>query len=372
MLRSGLSAQDSGGREKFYTLELGRFLAALAVMLAHWFGEINGHAFAGFKIFGGFMPPFALAVQYFFVLSGFVMARAHHQDFGKWRSPLKFWWRRGWRVYPVYWLTLILPAYFLWGALKQPYFAFRILSLAPLNTGEFIPPAWTLRYEMGFYLVFGIALLPFIGRWVLALWVALVLWSCAPLAVLAFLHIPPAVGLHQLIKTTGIRLFDNADNYFLAGLLAGAISVKYAPGLRLSAVITLLALICMVLYQPTFHWGHTYGTRTDQAMGYALVLGALLLGITGLEQARWLRLPRFCGVLGALSYPLYITHTAVMLIFDVNTQHMKWQVPVLYVICLLGIVVYLAIAQGVTILYDQPIQRAVRRLNRAWVRRFAS
>lgn len=372
MIRSGLSPQGNGGREKFYTLELGRFLAALAVMLAHWFGEMNGHAYAGFKIFGGSMPPFALAVQYFFVLSGFVMARAHHQDFGKWRSPLKFWWRRGWRVYPVYWLALTLPAYFLWGALKQPYFAFRIFSLAPLNTGDFIPPAWTLRYEMGFYLIFGIALLPFIGRWVLAAWVALVLWNCAPPAMLAFLHVPAAVGLHHLITITGLHLFDNADIYFLAGLLAGAISVNYAPGLWLSAVTTLLAVICMLLYQPTFHWGHTYGTLMSQAMGYALVLGALLLGITGLEQAGALRVPRLCGALGALSYPLYITHTAVMLIFNVNTQHMKWHAPVLYIICLLGIVVYLAIAQGVTVLYDQPIQRAIRRFNRAWARRRAS
>lgn len=362
MLRSQQPLQK-GGKEKLYTLELGRFLAAAAVMLAHWFGEVNGHSASGSPIFGGLMPPFAVAVQYFFVLSGFVMARAHHQDFGKWRSPLKFWWRRGWRVYPVYWLALLIPTYFLWGALKQPYFAFRIISLAPLNTGDFIAPAWTLRYEIGFYLVFGLALLPFVGRWILALWVALVLWSCASPTMLIFLHLPQAVWLHDFIKATGIRLFDNADNYFLAGLLAGAISVKCPPSVRISAVITALAVVGVLLFQPTFHWGHTYGTRMSQAMGYALVLGALLLGVTGLEQKGWIRLPRLCAKLGALSYPLYITHTAVMLIFDVNTQHIKWHEPALYAVCLLGVVGYLVIAQGVTVLYDQPIQRAVKRLN---------
>ena len=368
MLRSQKLPQ-SGGAEKFYTLELGRFLAAAVVMLAHWFGEVNGHSASGRDIFGGFMPPFALAVQYFFVLSGFVMARAHHQDFGKWRAPVKFWWRRGWRIYPVYWLALLIPTYFLWGALKQPYFAFRIISLAPLNTGDFIAPAWSLRYEVGFYLIFGVALLPFIGRWVLALWVALVLWSCAPYGLLTVLHIPHPIWLHGFIKATGIRLFDGADSYFLAGLLAGAISLKQPLSLRVSTVVTVLAVLGMLLFQHDFDWGRSYGTSKLQVMAYALILAALLLGLTGVEQRGGLRLPRFCGTLGALSYPLYITHTAVMLIFSVELQKVKWSLPTLYAICLAGIIVYLAIAWAVTALYDQPIQRGVRRFNQVWAAR---
>lgn len=352
----------SGGTEKFYTLELGRFLAALAVMLAHWFGEVNSHSASGHDIFAGFMPPFALAVQYFFVLSGFVMARAHHQDFGKWGSPLKFWWRRGWRIYPVYWLALLIPIYYLHGALAQPLFAFRIFSLAPFNTGDFIAPAWSLRYEIGFYLVFGIALLPFIGRWVLALWIMLVLWSCAPNAALAVLHVPAPTAFHSLIKATGIRLFDGADSYFLAGLLAGMISIKLPPKMSMSVVITVVAAVGLLLLQPSFEWGHSYGTSKTEIMGYALILAALLVGLTGLEQKNGLRLPRFCGGLGAMSYPLYITHTAVMLIFSVELHKVKWHAPVLYTICFLGIIVYLMIAWAVTSLYDQPIQRAVKRL----------
>jgi exopolysaccharide production protein ExoZ len=113
-----------------------RGLAALAVVFAH----VDGRFAVG-----------AAGVDFFFVVSGFVMAHVSRN-----RTPPQFLQDRAWRIFPIYWviavpwLLLALSA----GAI-EPLRALSSLILIPHWLGfnsTFIGVTWTLVYELAFYL----------------------------------------------------------------------------------------------------------------------------------------------------------------------------------------------------------------------------
>jgi exopolysaccharide production protein ExoZ len=148
---------ESGRR--LVSLECARFAAALCVGTDHIVSFTA--ALRGGPVLHGFNLPPIIAVLFFFVLSGFVIYTAHHADFGDVRRLPRYVWRRACRIYPVYWLSLIAPLYFLWTQCSGVYLL-DIATLSPFNNGitELTPPAWSLRFELAFYLMFGLALLP--------------------------------------------------------------------------------------------------------------------------------------------------------------------------------------------------------------------
>jgi exopolysaccharide production protein ExoZ len=101
----------------------------------------------------------AVGVHIFFVISGFIMVVTTKDD-EKYRSK-NFLKRRFLRIYPAYWIcaTLYVAAHFLMGApytLTLSQFV-AALALWPTNAASIIGPAWTLSYEMFFYLCFAAA-----------------------------------------------------------------------------------------------------------------------------------------------------------------------------------------------------------------------
>jgi exopolysaccharide production protein ExoZ len=108
------------GRQALGSLEIGRFVAASLVMLAHYLADLPRYArHPGELFYTGVHTFSAAAVQFFFVLSGFVMMTAHRRDFGRLASIQKFWFRRAGRIYPVYWLSLAIMVGYLHGFLTQ-------------------------------------------------------------------------------------------------------------------------------------------------------------------------------------------------------------------------------------------------------------
>jgi peptidoglycan/LPS O-acetylase OafA/YrhL len=159
-----------------------RLLLALMVVLGH-FKLLSGTAYPAF--------PFNLAdaaVDCFFIVSGFLIAGAFERSRGLW----SFYTRRVFRLYPMYACVVLiqtaimlslLPA----GPFSQPESTLRYLLanllfanflqydiggvLAGLHNPGINPSLWTLKIEIGFYLIVPListATLRY-GRWVLAL-----------------------------------------------------------------------------------------------------------------------------------------------------------------------------------------------------------
>jgi peptidoglycan/LPS O-acetylase OafA/YrhL len=347
-------------------LEIGRFIAASTVVFAHLTGGVDGYAaLPVHPIFDGLGRAGALGVQYFFVLSGFVMVSAHYNDFGKPGATLKFWWRRACRIYPSYWLALIIPIYYLHGFLT-PSFSAQLFTLSPWHISDFIAPAWSLRYEMAFYMIFGLCLLPYVGKPLFALWVGLCVWRWVPGHMLHVLHLPPPFLLARLAKEGGDHFLSFFDYYFFAGAAAGAILMRFSPGRRTSAALLVGGAVLLLLSLPQIKYGDSYGDPMT-VLVEAGFIATLMLGLAGLERHGIIRLGKTAARLGAMSYPLYILHTVFLLWAWNELPRPKLSPGGEYVVFFLAVVAIYGASALATFYFDQPVQRVLRRLR--WPRR---
>lgn len=369
---AGISEQAARGgtdRVKLRSLELGRFMAAMFVMLSHAAPFTNAHAAAGVApLFGGLLFPGPLGVQYFFVLSGFVMANAHHGDYGRLGAVPLFLWRRICRIYPAYWLALCIPVFYLHGAMTWDT-SWHMVLLDPWYNQEYIPATWSLRYEMAFYLMFSLCLLPYIGRLLLGFWIFIILWRWV--FVFFFAHYVPVLDPIVYYTTHhGDHFVAMFEVYFFSGLGAGYGFAKWRGGRREFAGVLALGLLAFAVLLPMEGWGIYYGNGAAYMIGImymiamSLAIGTTVLGIAGLERAGVFRLGKLAGWLGAISYPLYVFHEPIMLIINNDLPWGKFGTAALYMHFVLLCATILTVSALVTFLYDQPVQRRLRRLTR--------
>ncbi len=349
-------------RPKLATLELGRFAAAFYVLLAHLVPDVNARAAAGAGQIWRWLGVTAggVTVEYFFALSGFVMAASHCRDFGKLRSPPRFWWRRARRIFPMYWLGLLVPLYYLHAGQTPASFA-RIASLAPVDVHEFLPPAWTLRFEMAFYIMFGLSLLPYIGKPILALWIGATLWNWWPAGQLAAIHLPEPAALSWFGSHGGMHFVDFLGIFFFCGMAAGFIHTRLPPGRAFSLAITAIGVALVALLHNEMDFGGPLQSVPMFCL-IGLVIAMLMLGLAGLERHSILRLPRWAIWLGTLSYPLYILHAALLTLFW-KAIPPGLQLGTAGVLTLFfGLLLYIFTLAGIAaFLIDQPLQRWMRR-----------
>jgi peptidoglycan/LPS O-acetylase OafA/YrhL len=287
-----------------------RGIAALYVMMFHFFiGQRFTNPVTTLLAHG------YLAVDVFFVLSGFVMTLTYSRlfDHGHFLSSYgKFLGRRIARVYPLY-LVGTLCAFVLIrnGLLDPPHlklsfaFLWNLLMVQAWGITESLDgPGWSISTEWAAYLLYPIILLSLVrnrlGRWIA---------GCLSLALLAFLALNPAAHVRA---ADGAALLDvHASRYgfpvlrclaeFVLGMLAYQFSTSPA-GARFAARTwiqdALTLAIILALMRP----------RTDLVM--PLLIPPLLVGLAsgGSIVARTLSF-RPLEAAGRYSYSIYMIHT---------------------------------------------------------------
>lgn len=157
----------------YKSLQACRAAAALLVVFYHLGATIALDKYFGIQAFA---VPFRFGdsgVEFFFVLSGFIITHVHYADMTKPSRALEYIRKRLVRIYPIYWfvfLAVYLSA--LWvPSLREtipsdPLLILKALSLMPLDpdvvggTGApVIIVAWSLQYEMAFYFLVLMAIL---------------------------------------------------------------------------------------------------------------------------------------------------------------------------------------------------------------------
>lgn len=284
--------------EKIKVLQAGRGLAALAVVLYH----LNGSTFGRSGYFAGELDPLLAAgrsgVQFFFVLSGFLMMWLHADMLGDRTRVRPFVMKRVVRIYPTYWavMTVLLPIYFIMpgfgdGDETQLWTIVSSYLLLPEHTDPILDVAWTLRFEMFFYAVFALliafprVMLPAIFGW----GVAMLLLQFTDLGYPGSFFLAPICLL------------------FLYGMIAGAIArrrVRHASW---------LAAIGLIGFAVTW-WAevHLDLSRLAQIHGYGLSTALALTGLVALERDDRFRVPGALVYLGETSYALYLIHPPLL------------------------------------------------------------
>src|SRR6476646_4697263 len=97
---------------KLQTVQAARGAAAMLVLLFHL--TYLAQAFLGFDLFRGVFKFGYSGVDFFFVLSGFIISFVHGQDVGRPERLGRYLRKRFVRIYPVYWVVALalLPVYF--------------------------------------------------------------------------------------------------------------------------------------------------------------------------------------------------------------------------------------------------------------------
>jgi peptidoglycan/LPS O-acetylase OafA/YrhL len=313
--------------QTFKTLQAGRGFAAVLVVLVHLSVPLF-LKFFGHKFWQGFAFGHA-GVEYFFVISGFIIAYLHWQDVD-WPGHLRagkdrlrpFLRKRFLRIYPVYWLVLlfVLPIYFT-GPHFVGFHGSRILSLLddltllPTSHLPDLAVAWTLKHEILFYAVF--ALMIFNRR------LGFLLAAVAAIGGLAVLIVgsiwPQAVFDAEVLshenwslplQSVPFILFNPLHLLFIYGAAIVWV-VKRGPIHRPA----LLAALGVALFLGTgayecFVGGARYEMLRSQCYGLGAAIA--MTGFIELERSRSLKVPQFLCLLGDASYSLYLTHFALL------------------------------------------------------------
>jgi len=98
---------------KIGTLEVGRGIAAFLVVLDDAGYLVAENRYFGQDAFGGLLLDGHVGVDFFFVLSGFIIATVHLPDIGDRTRLGHYAGRRFFRIMPPYWmiLSVIVPVY---------------------------------------------------------------------------------------------------------------------------------------------------------------------------------------------------------------------------------------------------------------------
>lgn len=275
---------------KLQTLEIGRAIAALLVVLHHAsqatdaFTSSNISHFLEFGMYG---------VDYFFVLSGFIIYFIHQDDPKTFRSAAVFASKRVRRIYVPY-LPIsfaMIAVYTLYPELSQSnrdWGMFTSVTLLPSSDPPALSLAWTLVFEMVFYIAFLLFFFTHHFRAIVVVWaVAIVaLWKSD-------------ASVHQEIpffKT----MFDPMVLEFIAGGMAAAafrwIRPSFGP---LLVALGLAALgVCAFIELPhRFFCG--------------LAIAPLVLGLALVEVKYKFEVPNAILLLGSASYAVYLAHNPI-------------------------------------------------------------
>jgi peptidoglycan/LPS O-acetylase OafA/YrhL len=302
-------------RPTLHNLQALRGVACLAVVVYH-----VAQAEAGYGL--GFNPVKPArwlgyaGVDLFFVLSGFIITTTSLADLGRPRELSRYLFRRVWRIYPTYWAAVAVCAALLAVADAVTFGPEPLSDLLLLPKDELprvVPVAWTLRYEMMFYLAFALLfLLP--AR---AAVPALAGWASTVIVVGLAGYSPPTPAGRMAVSPFVLE--------FMAGCLLAWCPARF--GGRQTAALVLIAVAwlavgSLIAYRPDPNWLPTAAWPRVLVFGPPAAL--VVLAAVGRERAggriRW----RWLTAVGDASYSIYLTHSAAMVAVVVLTQDLGW------------------------------------------------
>ena len=298
-------------QSKLNLVQVCRGIAALLVLLFHdaitYFPLYSG-AYDRGRIDGRTPFDFGHAgVDFFFVLSGFIILWAHWSDLGRPARLGRYAWRRFVRIYPTLWIALafILPIYFLRPDMGGGYerdlsVIVKSLTLWPQTHLPIIPPAWSLSHEMVFYGLFALTIVHVrAGILAFALWFGVIVavavfGSGFPLSFIGHAH-----NL-QFFLGLGAALYLRRYRTPMPWLIAG-----------LGAALFVGTGMVETYYPDPARIGLSFAGLTAK-LAYGLGSMLILLGVVEIERTRRLAVPALLVLLGEASYSVYLLHNALL------------------------------------------------------------
>jgi peptidoglycan/LPS O-acetylase OafA/YrhL len=311
-------------RRKFEDLDALRGIAAIAVMLYH---------FTPFLSSSTVFPTAYLAVDLFFLLSGFVLCHAYDQRLQAGMRFREFVGARLVRLYPLYIAGTLLGLVYVLGRARLQHdgqvpgadlatsLGLSVLFLPNLSErnalGGLYPfdlAAWSLFFELAINLAYGVTC----GWLTQRRLIAVVAFGAVALvaAILAFHTIDVGMTRRTLMGGTARVLFS-----FSAGVLLYRVRGRIGAGLpAVPPALLWVVLAGSLVAAPPWPWRALYELGCAMLLFPTLIL---LAAQTERERPFWL-----ASLLGRLSYPVYILHTPLVLLLAGAWKAIERQDPI--------------------------------------------
>lgn len=300
-----------------------RFIAALSVVFFHYGTDVFP---ANIPYLHDAVTAGPIAVNYFYVLSGFIMAIAYYRpdnanSFNKW----KYWLARLARIYPVYMLALLLIVVAKYNTLSEdlltlPLHLTMLQAWVPGYPITLNTPGWSLSVEAFFYLVFPFLLLAVYRHGTKALLLTgIILWLVTQIILMTLLNSPeyaPKSLLHDFIYYNPLMHL----NAFIAGFLTGIYfknkALKTSRHNTLYLYSSAIAIVLLIMFRPTiehfldFKIAYTNGLIAPLFLAFIIFLALEKGVISRFFSNKWLVL------LGEASFSLYILQKPLHGVYD--------------------------------------------------------
>jgi peptidoglycan/LPS O-acetylase OafA/YrhL len=338
-----MSAGQHQSDGRFRELDGLRGIAAMWVVIYHYCSRVDGYWLKHDATLASQITPLDLnlqglyAVHLFFIISGFVI----FMTIRRCRTVADFGVSRGARLYPAYWISVMLAATVAIALPAAPQHvtlaqAFENLTMLNLyyRVQAVDPVYWSLAYELGFYMLIALAFaLGLLTRIEIlgAIWIA---------ASLVLLKLFPQIGNLVPWRVQTALALPYASLFFAGILFYKAWTDGFTPARSVLIVLCYLETI--------------FKTRPLVAAIMTAIFLLVTLAVAG--YARWLASPPLV-FLGTISYSLYVVHGTL-----------GWRVQLL--LHRLGVGPWsnlavttasaVGVASAVTFLVERPANRAIR------------
>lgn len=305
---------ESVPKEKTYLVQLDglRFIAVTLVMIDHWLGETN------------IMPIGYFGVNMFFVLSGFLITRilitSKQRDQELKRGPahsLKaFYIRRSLRIFPIYYITILVLAAINFQAVRMSFwwlvtYTQNIWIVVHKTWLGAIDHLWSLAVEEQYYIFFPFLVLITPRRRLPHLLFGLIALA---IGLRIIFYVNRSLWINQFVLTPTCM-----DAFGMGGILAYLFVFnrdRFDRLVRNNYLLwgSLLLLLINVFFMEQFLLGTRRLTSDVLARFFMSLFSAFMIGraIVGFGQPmKWLLQNKVTVYLGQISYGLYLFHNLI-------------------------------------------------------------
>ena len=285
-------------------VQIFRGLAALMVVLRHsW---LTSETKFSHDYLGGVFQFGYSGVDFFFVLSGFIITYSHVHEIGKTNRVSTYLKKRLFRIFVPYWPVALAMALFYsitdsfgFDYFSNPIYLLKSFLLWPQSVNPVLNVAWTLTHELWFYIIFGLAL------------------AWGKKGALCLVALFTTLSLYQMVSLTS-QLFPAFSfpmsfvfsHHNLEFLMGCGIAFLSASRFKQFANFFLFIGFCSFVSSAYFEnqLQRIFGPA-HSVMTYGLASGFLLIGAIFYEQYRpIIKSPRYLLFFGNASYSIYLIH----------------------------------------------------------------
>lgn len=343
---------------KLTGIEAGRGIAAIIVVFYHAarhlkadYGSMPWHGFGQFGHAG---------VDFFFVLSGFIIYYVHKRDIGRPSALPGYFERRFTRIYPLFWVSLLIGLVFAGLSSTQtlPTIGELLQRATLLPFGGNVGVAWTLQHEILFYLIFALAIMQrSIGIVVFVTWFT-------GIAIALFLGYSPADSplLYCLLSVFNVQFF--------LGMFAAY--VVTTGQFRRHTFIFGAGIVGFGVLGILENIGAFNGYTNTSKLAYGMSSTLIVIGLAGANVSGQLQPPNALVHLGKASYSIYLLHLPcigiIYKLLTISGLKAAMHVDLIYLVISVGSILMCMVASAYV---EYPLIAAIRKGN-AVVRRSMS